>query len=79
MRAAIRILAQERRWLSQALALAETELQAGTDLITESRLREQIRTLGAELTQVIEALGVLRGAQANQGSADRRALGRAGG
>lgn len=61
MKAAIRILTAERRWLSLALLATEREIDAGADLITESRLREQVRVLLAEMGEVIEALGVLHG------------------
>lgn len=61
MKAAIRILTAERRWLSLALLATEREIDAGADLITESRLREQVRQLGTELVEVIEALATLKG------------------
>lgn len=61
MRAAIDLLTRERRWLSQTLAQAASEIDSGADLLTESLLREQVAQLAWEFAQVVEALGILRG------------------
>lgn len=60
MRAAIRILTAEQRWLALAMAGAERELAKAADLAVEARLREQLRQLDVELAEVVEALGVLK-------------------
>lgn len=73
MRAAIRVLMQERRWLSRALSEAEAQIDAGPDLLTQSRLREQVAQLAVEFAEVVEALNLLRARETLNAEARRRA------
>lgn len=72
MRAAIRLLGQERRWLSRALDQAAAEFDAAPDLLVKSQLREQVAKLGEEFAQVVEALNLLRARETLNAEARRR-------